>query len=99
MTLSLDLIPELCAKFTIPARYAWYCPQFSRDSELMSDSTLRTAFLLPSIMRRIDDLLLVKELNAKFFEHSIVEHHLHAAISAPAAGNEFDYERLELLGE
>jgi endoribonuclease Dicer len=65
----------------------------------MSDSTLRTAFLLPSIMRRIDDLLLVKELNAKFFEHSIVEHHLHAAISAPAAGNEFDYERLELLGE
>lgn len=63
------------------------------------DSTLRTALLLPSITRRIDDLLLVKELNAKFFEHSIIEHHLHAAVSAPAAGNEFDYERLELLGK
>ena len=71
----------------------------SRQCPYLSHSTLRTALLLPSITRRIDDFLLVKELNAKFFEHSIIEHHLHAAISAPAAGVEFDYERLELLGE
>lgn len=62
-------------------------------------STFRTALLLPSITRRIDDLLLVKELNARFFEHSILEQPLLAAVSAPAAGMGFDYERLELLGE
>lgn len=61
-------------------------------------STFRTALLLPSITRRIEDLLLVKELNASFFDHSISEYHLHSAISAPSASVEFDYERLELLG-
>ena len=50
-------------------------------------------------MRRIDDMLLVKELNAALFDHSIQEHHLHAAVSAPSACSEFDYERLELLGD
>lgn len=50
-------------------------------------------------MQRINDFLLVKELNARFFEHSILEQPLFAAISAPAAGVEFDYERLELLGK
>ncbi|KAH9999338.1 hypothetical protein BJV77DRAFT_1058384 [Russula vinacea] len=75
------LIPELCARFTIPA------------------STFRTALLLPSIMRRIDDMLLVTELNAALFDHSIQENHLHAAISAPSACAELDYERLELLGD
>ena len=50
-------------------------------------------------MRRIDDMLLVKELNAALFDHSIQEHHLHAAVSAPSACTEFDYERLELFGD
>jgi endoribonuclease Dicer len=55
--------------------------------------------LLPSITRRIDDLLLVKELNAKLFDHAISERLLHMSISPPSAGIEYDYERLELLGE
>ncbi len=50
-------------------------------------------------MRRIDDMLLVTELNATLFDHSIHEPQLHAAISAPSACAEFDYERLELLGD
>lgn len=75
------LIPELCAKFTIPA------------------STLWTAMLLPSIMKRIDDLLLVKELDATFFDHAVREDLLHNAICTPSAGLEYDYERLELLGD
>lgn len=75
------LIPELCAKFTLPA------------------STLRTALLLPSIMRRIDDLLIVKELNARFFDHAIREDLLHVSLCAPSAGLEYNYERLELLGD
>jgi endoribonuclease Dicer len=44
-------------------------------------------------------MLLVTELNAALFDHSIQEHHLHAAVSAPSACTEFDYERLELLGD
>lgn len=42
--------------------------------------------------------MLVKELNARYFDHSIIEHRLHAAVSSPSAAVEFDYERLELLG-
>ena len=49
-------------------------------------------------MRRIDDLLIVKELDAKFFDHAIREDLLHTAICTPSAGMEYDYERLELLG-
>ncbi|KAF9569018.1 ribonuclease III [Agrocybe pediades] len=74
-------IPEICAKFTVPA------------------STLATSLLMPSVMRRLDDILLVKELDAKFFDHAIREDLLHIAICAPSAGLEYDYERLELLGD
>ena len=50
-------------------------------------------------MRRIDDLLLVIELNAALFDNTIHNNQLHAAVSAPSACAEFDYERLELLGD
>jgi endoribonuclease Dicer len=53
---------------------------------------------LPSIMRRIDDFLVVKELNAKFFDHAVKEDLLHVAVCTPSAAIEYDYERLELLG-
>jgi len=59
---------------------------------------MKTAMLLPSIMRRVDDLLLVKDMNARFFDHVIREDLLHNALCTPAAGLEYDYERLELLG-
>ncbi|KAL4075936.1 hypothetical protein J3A83DRAFT_4088626 [Scleroderma citrinum] len=61
--------------------------------------TFRTALVLPSIMRRIDDYLVVQELNAKFFNHTVHEELLLAAISTPSAGYEMDYERLELFGD
>ncbi|KDQ29243.1 hypothetical protein PLEOSDRAFT_1064031 [Pleurotus ostreatus PC15] len=75
------LIPELCAKFTIPA------------------STFRTALALPSILRRVDELLLIKELNARLFDYSVREDLLHMAVSTPSSAIEYDYERLELLGD
>ncbi|KAF8558886.1 ribonuclease III [Imleria badia] len=75
------LIPELSAKFTIPA------------------STFRTALLLPSITKRIEDFLIVHELNANLFGYSIHENLLLSAISAPSAGCEVDYERLEFFGD
>ncbi len=71
---------------------------FDSESSNLQCSTMKTAMLLPSIMRRVDDLLLVKEMNAKFFDHSIREDLLHNALCTPSAGLEYNYERLELLG-
>lgn len=49
-------------------------------------------------MKKVDDALLVRELNAMYFNNEIEEAALHAAITAPSASVEVDYERLELLG-
>ncbi|KAF8897452.1 hypothetical protein BD779DRAFT_1608060 [Infundibulicybe gibba] len=62
-------------------------------------STMRMALLLPSITKRIDDILLVKELNSTYFDNALNESLLHAAISPPSAAIEYDYERLELFGD
>ncbi|KAI0049624.1 ribonuclease III [Auriscalpium vulgare] len=82
--------PKAPARYLIPE----LCAQLT-----ISASTFRTALMLPSITRRIDDFLLVKELNATLFDNAIKEDFLLAAISAPSVGAEFDYERLELLGD
>lgn len=55
-------------------------------------------YMLPSIMRRIDEFLLVKQLNAKILDHCVRDDLLMMATASPLAGNEYDYERLELLG-
>ena len=76
-----------------------FCPSFVLSiATKVFQSILRTAMFLPSIMRRIDDFLIVKELNAKFFDHVVKEDLLHVAICTPSAALEYDYERLELLG-
>ncbi|KAH8830845.1 hypothetical protein DL96DRAFT_1668523 [Flagelloscypha sp. PMI_526] len=59
----------------------------------------RTGNLMPSVMQRIDEFLLVKELNARFFDNSINEKLLHMAICAPSHNSDTNYERLELLGD
>jgi len=64
----------------------------------VGNSTMRTLTLLPSIMKRVDETLLVLEFNAMYFNNEIDGNALQAAISAPSAGLEVDYERLELLG-
>ncbi|KAF9452469.1 ribonuclease III [Macrolepiota fuliginosa MF-IS2] len=61
--------------------------------------TLRMGYLLPSIMRRIDEFLLVKQLNAKLLGHCVRDDLLVVATASPLAGNDYDYERLELLGD
>ena len=50
-------------------------------------------------MRRLDDLLLMKEFNVAVFDHRILEKHLQAALTLPTAGMDHDHERLEFLGK
>lgn len=50
-------------------------------------------------MAKLESYLLVKELNAKLFQNAILEQQLLIALSTPAAWTEFNYERLEFLGE
>ena len=46
----------------------------------------------------MDEILLVKELNARMFYNVIREDLLREALTPPAAEAESDYERLEILG-
>jgi endoribonuclease Dicer len=49
-------------------------------------------------MAEIDEALLVKELNARMFDHVIREDLLREALTPPSAETKFNYERLEILG-
>ena len=49
-------------------------------------------------MTRIDEILLVKELNARMFDNVIREDLLREALTPPVAEAEYNYERLEILG-
>src|SRR5258706_5497195 len=71
------------------------CPVLATDA---GNSTMRTLNLLPSIRKRVDETLLVLEFNSMYFNNEMDGNALQAAISAPSAGLERDYERLELLG-
>jgi len=61
-------------------------------------SIARTALTLPPIMTKIDEILLVKELNARMFDNVIREDLLREALTPPTAEAESNYERLEILG-
>jgi len=50
-------------------------------------------------MTKIDETLLVKELNARMFDNVIREDLLREALTPPAAEAGFNYERLEILGD
>ena len=49
-------------------------------------------------MTKIDEALLVKELNARMFDNIIREDLLREALTPPGAEAECSYERLEILG-
>jgi endoribonuclease Dicer len=61
-------------------------------------STLRSVLLLSSVMRRIDEFLLVKELNIQLLNDIVPDDLLHSAITPASAKLEHNYERLEMLG-
>lgn len=53
----------------------------------------------PSILLKINELMLVKQLDHAFFSGKICEQLLRVALTPPAAGAEVNYERLEILGQ
>ncbi|KAG8990236.1 hypothetical protein FRB93_003281 [Tulasnella sp. JGI-2019a] len=65
----------------------------------MSASLLRTAIALPSVLVRIDDMMVAKQLNATIFENKIDDSKLTDALTASSAERGRDYERFELLGD
>jgi endoribonuclease Dicer len=65
----------------------------------LSLSSYRTTMILPSIMARVNEMLLVKECNCSEFQNRLNEVLLLQALTTPAAGEGHDYQRLELLGE
>ena len=58
----------------------------------------RSMLLLPSILHRIDHLLVMTELNVALFDNKYGQDELLVAMTPASAYAEFDYERLELLG-
>jgi len=63
-----------------------------------SYSVFKTATAFPSIQYRINDMLVVRELNAVLLENRVDDTLLLTALTTPSASMAFDYERLELLG-
>ncbi|KZO93295.1 ribonuclease III [Calocera viscosa TUFC12733] len=81
---------KLPAKYLIPELCVKYC---------LSLSSFRTSMLLPSIVARLEELLLVRECNSALFEGRLDEGLLGQALTAPSVGVGYDYQRLELLGD
>ncbi|KAJ4466505.1 hypothetical protein J3R30DRAFT_3689707 [Lentinula aciculospora] len=92
------LAPVAGPSIPTTSKHRYFIPELCAKVTVPA-SIFRTVLLLPCIMRRVDDFLLVKELNAGLLSHCVSEELLHAALSAPSAGIEYDYERLELLGD
>ncbi|KAH7105711.1 hypothetical protein BKA62DRAFT_826957 [Auriculariales sp. MPI-PUGE-AT-0066] len=83
--------PEVAPpKFLIPE----VCAKF-----VVSARTFKTAQLLPSLVRCVEDVFMTKMLNHAFFNNEISELHLLTAISCPSLCGENNYDRLELLGD
>jgi len=83
------LPPKRTAQYVIPE----FCQLYP-----LSASVYRTMMLLPSIMLRIDSMLLIKEVNDKL-ETTIDDTLLLEAFTTPSANMDKDYERLETLGD
>ncbi|KAL0070846.1 Dicer-like protein 1 [Marasmius tenuissimus] len=86
--------PEL--RYPWPQRY--FIPELCAKCTIPA-STMRTALLLPCVLQRIEDFLLVKELNSRLLSNAISDGLLHMALTTRAVEIEYDYERLEILGD
>ncbi|EJT97649.1 ribonuclease III [Dacryopinax primogenitus] len=78
------------AKYLMPELCVKYC---------LSLSSYRTSMILPSVMARVEEMLLVQECNSVVFHDRLDEVFLLPALTSPSAGAGYDYQRLELLGD
>ncbi|KAH8106181.1 hypothetical protein BXZ70DRAFT_1004461 [Cristinia sonorae] len=82
--------PRMRPKFLIPE----LCHKF-----VIPASLFRTFLLLPSIIFRVDQLLVMTELNDCLFDNKLSAQELLLATTPVSAHGDFDYERLEFLGD
>ncbi|PWY98424.1 hypothetical protein BCV70DRAFT_150616, partial [Testicularia cyperi] len=73
-------------------------PSLYRVHEL-SFAAAQSALLLPSILGRYDQILLGDAANAALFSSRLDTDLVTKALTSPSLGHEFDYERLEFLGD
>lgn len=69
-----------------------FCKQF-----FISASVFQTWMIVPSIMTRVDSVLLAQEAR-KRYHLNITDEHMLTAYTTPSANMEMNYERLETLG-
>ncbi|KAG8960065.1 hypothetical protein FRC03_007110 [Tulasnella sp. 419] len=92
------LDPPRCNGLPTELNMRYLIPELCQKSFVAAD-ILWTGLILPSIFRRMDDIMVAMELNAKFFGNSIDISLLETALTASSATMSFDYERLEFLGD
>jgi hypothetical protein len=76
--------------------YGWLAPEFCKKYH-MHLSVFQALLVVPSIMIRIDSLLLLNEAKTKFDLH-IDDQLMLEAYTTASACMEMNYERLEILG-
>lgn len=74
----------------------WTLPQFCQKF-FMSASVYQATMMIPSIMTRVDSLLLCREAKVRY-DLPIDDANFLEAYTAPSASMEMNYERLETLG-
>ncbi|KAF9263493.1 ribonuclease III, partial [Marasmius fiardii PR-910] len=92
------LNPTACDPHIDSTRPRFFIPELCAKCTIPA-STMRSAFLLPCILQRMEEFLLVKEFNSRLFSHGLSDNLLHMALTAESAEIEYDYERLEILGD
>ncbi|KAI8991530.1 dicer-2 protein [Mycotypha africana] len=76
---------------------AWTLPSFC-DRFFISASVYQAIMMIPSIMTRIDSLLLIRQARERY-DLKIDDENMLSAYTTPSASMEMNYERLETLGD
>ncbi|KAL0570757.1 Dicer-like protein 1 [Marasmius crinis-equi] len=94
----LDRLNPTTAEPYVDRSHRFFIPELCAKCTIPA-STMRTALLLPCILQRMEEFLLVKEMNARLFSHTLPDNLLHMALTTRSVEIEYDYERLEILGD
>ena len=92
------LTPHPPSRPSNPAPLRLIVPYFYKVYPLRA-ATVASVLLLPSILARYDQLLLAHACNVDLFDAALDTDRVLEALTSPGAGQGFDYERLEFLGD